>query len=184
MRTKLDSLLSDEEENTQDAASDTNIDNADCASSDEDVEDLVFRKAILPTRTGDFDKDFPPSPTVSKGGKNKSKKGDKAVNTSPQPTVSVIEKPTGIDNDRETLIEQDTSNTMNSISDKTEEVIQPNSEVLAPAPDFDLLGNIRASGVTSTKPKTTSAVYDKSESSKYTRFQYKVKSLLSIESRI
>ena len=173
-------LLSDEEEflNTQDAASDTNIDNADCASSDEDVEDLVFKKAILPTRTGDFDKDFPPSPTVSKGGKNKSKKGDKAVNTSPQPTVSVIEKPTDIDNYRETSIEQVTSNTMNSISDKTDEVIQPNSKVLAP--DFDLLGNIRASGVTSTKPKTTSAVNDKSESSKYTRFQYKVKSLLSI----
>ena len=53
MRTKLDLLFSDEEENVKDAATDTNIDDADCASSDEDVEDRVFRKAILPTRTGD-----------------------------------------------------------------------------------------------------------------------------------
>ena len=31
----------------------------DEADSDEDMADLVFRKAILPGRTGDFDKDFP-----------------------------------------------------------------------------------------------------------------------------
>ena len=31
----------------------------DEADSDEDMADLVFRKAILPGHTGDFDKDFP-----------------------------------------------------------------------------------------------------------------------------
>ena len=45
----------------------------DEADSDEDMADLVFRKAILPGRTGDFDKDFPPSPKVAKGGKGKLK---------------------------------------------------------------------------------------------------------------
>ena len=35
----------------------------DEADSDEDMADLVFRKAILPGRTGDFDTDFPPSPS-------------------------------------------------------------------------------------------------------------------------
>ena len=46
----------------------------DEADSNEDMADLVFRKAILPGRTGDFDKDFPPSPKVAKGGKGKLKK--------------------------------------------------------------------------------------------------------------
>ena len=46
----------------------------DEADSDEDMADLVFRKAILPGRTGDFDKDFPPSPKIPKGGKGKLKK--------------------------------------------------------------------------------------------------------------
>ena len=32
----------------------------DEAASDEDMADLVFRKAILPGCSGDFDKDFPP----------------------------------------------------------------------------------------------------------------------------
>ena len=41
----------------------------DEADSDEDIPDLVFRKAILPGHTGDFDTDFPPSPKVFKGGK-------------------------------------------------------------------------------------------------------------------
>ena len=31
----------------------------DEAASDEDMADLVFRKAILPGHTGDFDEDFP-----------------------------------------------------------------------------------------------------------------------------
>ena len=46
----------------------------DEADSDEDMADLVFRKSILPGCTGDFDKDFFPSPKVAKGGKAKLKK--------------------------------------------------------------------------------------------------------------
>ena len=41
--------------------------------------DLVFRKAILPGCTGDFDKDFPPSPKVAKGRKGKLKKSSEKV---------------------------------------------------------------------------------------------------------
>ena len=49
-----------------------NSNEGDYASSGEDIEDLVFRTAIQPGRTGDFDLDFPKSPKVSKG---KGKKG-------------------------------------------------------------------------------------------------------------
>ena len=39
----------------------------DMASSEEDIEDLVFQKNVLPDRTGVFDIDFPDSPKVGKG---------------------------------------------------------------------------------------------------------------------
>ena len=39
----------------------------DMASSEEDIEDLVFERNVLPDRTGVFDLDFPESPKVSKG---------------------------------------------------------------------------------------------------------------------
>ena len=39
----------------------------DMASSEEDIEDLVFQRNVLPDRTGVFDLDFPESPKVSKG---------------------------------------------------------------------------------------------------------------------
>ena len=51
----------------------------DEADSDEDVADLVFRKAILPGRTGDFDTDFLPSPKVPKGVKGGFKKSSAKV---------------------------------------------------------------------------------------------------------
>ena len=51
----------------------------DEADSDKDMADLVFRKAILGGRTGDFDKDLPPSPKVAKGGKGKLKKSSEKV---------------------------------------------------------------------------------------------------------
>ena len=49
---------------------------ADIAQSDDDIEDLVFQRSILPERTGVFDLDFPESPKQSKnkGGKGKVKK--------------------------------------------------------------------------------------------------------------
>ena len=157
MRTKLDSLFSDEEDNENDALIATNVDDADCASSDEDVEDLVFRKAVLPTKTGDFDLDFPPSPNVPKGGKNKSKKGDKAVNTSPQPTGSANCTPKRSAIEKDTLSHDDIANRANSISVTTENVAQPDNEVeTSIAPDLDLLGNIRASGVVPSQKESMS----------------------------
>ena len=61
----LESILNKESEGQEN----TLFSKEDQAGSDEDIPDLVFRKAILPGRTGDFDTDFPPSPKVSKGGK-------------------------------------------------------------------------------------------------------------------
>ena len=65
LRTALDSLqsiLNKESEGQEN----TLFSKEDEADSDEDISDLVFRKAILPGHTGDFDTDFPPSPKVSK----------------------------------------------------------------------------------------------------------------------
>ena len=39
----------------------------DIVGSEEDIEDVVFQRAILPDRTGNFDLDFPESPRISKG---------------------------------------------------------------------------------------------------------------------
>ena len=39
----------------------------DMASSEEDIEDLIFQRNVLPDRTGVFDIDFPEPPKVSKG---------------------------------------------------------------------------------------------------------------------
>ena len=61
----LQSILNKESEGQQNIL----FSKEDEADSDEDMADLVFRKAILPGHTGDFDTDFPPSPKVSKGGK-------------------------------------------------------------------------------------------------------------------
>ena len=39
----------------------------DIVGSEEDIEDVVFQRTILPERTGNFDLDFPKSPRISKG---------------------------------------------------------------------------------------------------------------------
>ena len=49
----------------------------DYVSSSKDVEDVVFQKVVQPTRTGNFDVDFPPSPKVSKGTCTKGKASKK-----------------------------------------------------------------------------------------------------------
>ena len=66
-RTKLDSLLSGDkpDSTTEDEGCALNAD--DYVSLSEVVEDVFFQKVVLPTRTGNFDVDFPPSPKVSKG---------------------------------------------------------------------------------------------------------------------
>ena len=72
----------------------------DEADSDEDMADLVFRKAILPGRTGDFDKDFPPSPKVAKGGKGKLKKSSEKV----WPNQCLYQKVMGIPSIRQKVL--------------------------------------------------------------------------------
>ena len=62
------------------------INEDDCVSSSEDIEDVVFQKTVLPIHTGNFDIDFPPSPKVPKGGKVKSKKHGGITQNSPQPS--------------------------------------------------------------------------------------------------
>ena len=64
------------------------INQDDCVSSSEDIEDVVFQKTVLPRCTGNFDIDFPPSPKVPKGGKVKSKKTGGITQNSPQPSKS------------------------------------------------------------------------------------------------
>ena len=148
IRTKLDSLLSDEDDNSKNEEDHMSIDSADCVSSEEDVEDIVFQKSILPTRTGNFDIDFPPSPTVPKGGKNKSKKGDKAVNNSPQIHVSSIESSRQNPVDVQSSPVNTNYKSVNKEQPNTEEPAETNTEINpVPDPDLDIYGNIRASGV-------------------------------------
>ena len=68
----------------------------DEADSDEDMVDLVFRKAILPGRTGDFDKDFPPSPKVAKGGKGQLKSLQRKSPRKTWPNQCLYQKVMGI----------------------------------------------------------------------------------------
>ena len=103
----------------------------DIAQSDEDIEDLVFQRNILPERTGVFDVDFPESPKQSKnkGGKGKVKKslplddGTKATSSKLTETVS------------------------GSISKCHDKV--PHSESEVTSDELDINGNIRPSGVSS-----------------------------------
>ena len=72
-KTALDDLTFSEPDKTKQQIL-PNCNEGDYASSSEDVEDIVFRTAIHPGRTGDFDLDFPESPRVSKGTGKKGKK--------------------------------------------------------------------------------------------------------------
>ena len=85
-RTKLDSLYSDEDKENNKPVSENIINEDDCVSSSEDIEDVVFQKTVLPTHTGNFDIGFPPSPKVPKGGKVKSNRNGGITQNSPQPS--------------------------------------------------------------------------------------------------
>ena len=65
-RTALDELSS-EVRKENDVQCPQGFSKEDMASSEEDIEDLVFQRNVLPDRTGVFDLDFPESPKVSKG---------------------------------------------------------------------------------------------------------------------
>ena len=71
-RNALDDLASEvRKEKLNEMPSGFNSD--DVIESEEDVEDLVFQRAVLPNRTGNFDIDFPDSPKQSKGRGKRSK---------------------------------------------------------------------------------------------------------------
>ena len=116
----------------------------DEADSDEDMADLVFRKAILPGHTGDFDKDFPPSPKVAKGGKGKLKKSSEKVSKEdfaqsmsvPQGDGNSINQREGPDvNDNECLVATESDSIYSSPGRLSE---------------LDIHGNIQPSGRMST----------------------------------
>ena len=105
----------------------------DIVGSEEDRENVVFQRAILPERTGNVDLDFPQSPRISKGKGKTSESAPK--NTSPKliPTVQISasekSRPNG-------------NASKGSPSTKKAQEQGPNN-------DLDVNGNIRPSGVAS-----------------------------------
>ena len=126
----LDDLLDLQTKNKVDEAP-LGFSREDIAQSDEDIEDLVFQRNILPERTGVFDLDFPESPKQSKnkGGKGKVKKS--------LPLDKVTEGTSS--NCPETVSE--------SISKCHDQA--PHSESECTPDELDINGNIRPSGVSS-----------------------------------
>ena len=118
----------------------------DEADSDEDMVDLVFRKAILPGRTGDFDKDFLPSPKVAKGGKGHLKKSSEKV--SKEDLAQSMSVPQGDGNS----IIQGKAPDINA----NECFVATESDSISSSPgrlsDLDIHGNIQPSDTLSTSP--------------------------------
>ena len=116
----------------------------DEADSDEDMADLVFRKAILPGRTGDFDKDFLPSPKVAKGGKGQFKKSLEKV--SKEDLAQTMSVPEGDGNS----ISKGKGIQINA----NECLVATESDSISSSPgrlsDLDIHGNIQQSGRMST----------------------------------
>ena len=129
-RTALDELVSLQRKNLLDEVP-TGFRNEDVAQSDEDIEDLIFQRSILPERTGVFDVDFPESPKISKnkGGKGKVKKSLILHNVT-KPTISK---------------EQDIVTATPSKS--TQKGASSESDLTSD--ELDINGNIRPSGVSS-----------------------------------
>ena len=156
-RTKLDSLYSDEDKENNKLVSEKIINEDDCVSSSEDIEDVVFQKTVLPTHTGNFDIDFPPSPKVSKGGKVKSKKNGGITQNSPQPSRS--SNNTDKENCDDVALDGNGKKVARSVTEEgKEQDIQNvgdlqegnngenNADTNDIADDFNLYGNIRPSG--------------------------------------
>ena len=106
---------------------------ADVIDSEEDVEDVVFQRAVLPNRTGDFELDFPDSPKQSKG-RGKRSKSKLSVGK----LTALSSGNTGSTEDF-ALNKQATASTSHVTDGKTAEA----------SGDFDINGNIRPSGVIS-----------------------------------
>lgn len=116
---------------------------ADVIESEEDVEDVVFQRAVLPNRTGNFDLDFPDSPKQSKGRGKKSKS-----KLSVGKLTALSSENTGSAEDFG--VNKETNGSTSNVSD---------GKIPAQSGEFDMNGNIRPSGVIS---KTTAAVYNDS----------------------
>ena len=129
-RTALDDLMSLQKKNKIDEVPE-GCSHQYIAESDEDLEDLVFQRNILPERTGVFDLDFPESPKQSKnkGGKGKVKKSLPLDNEEKDTRINLPE------NVSESLSKYDRKGTDSDGGDTSDEL--------------DSNGNIRPSGVAS-----------------------------------
>ena len=105
----------------------------DVIESEEDVEDLVFQRAVLPNRTGNFDIDFPDSPKQSKGRGKKSKS-----KLSVAKLTALSSENTG--NAEDFGLNKQTNGSTSHVSD---------GKTTTQSGDFDMNGNIRPSGVIS-----------------------------------
>ena len=133
-RTALDDLAS-EQRREKELECPAGFSKEDMASSEEDIEDLVFQKNVLPDRTGIFDLDFPTSPKVSKGrGKRshivKETEKKKINNRDGSDVSSVLDTSAG------------QCGPSISVQDNTEE---------NGCTDLDINGNIRPSGVSTSQ---------------------------------
>ena len=149
----MDSLYSDEDKENNKPVSENIINEDDCVSSSEDIEDVVFQKTVLPTHTGNFDIDFPPSPKVWKGGKVKSKKNGGIIQNSPQPSKSLNN--TDKENSDDVALDDNGKNVTKEGKEKDTQNVgdlqegnngEKNAETNDITDDFDLNGNIRPSG--------------------------------------
>ena len=105
----------------------------DVIESEEDVEDLVFQRAVLLNRTGNFDLDFPDSPKQSKGRGKKSKS-----KLSVGKLTALSSENTGSAEDFR--LKKQTNGSTSHVSD---------GKRTTQSGDFDMNGNIRPSGVIS-----------------------------------
>ena len=179
-RTKLDSLLSGDKPDSTTEDEGCTLNSEDYVSSSEDVEDVVFQKVVQPTRTGNFDVDFPPLPKVSKGTGTKGKRSKNPINistTQNSPSTSMSTSIVSEDNNsvaRESNIEEKNGvdvgvNTTKSIEDSTVEEREDDNRITEITSDvnevgetsndnqlseeLDPMGNIRPSGIISKKKK-------------------------------
>ena len=103
----------------------------DIVGSEEDIEDVVFQRAILPERTGNFDLDFPKSPRINKGKGKTSESAAKKTSPKLIPTVQ---------------ISASEKNRPNGNTSKGRPSTK-NAQEQGPNNNLDINGNIRPSGV-------------------------------------
>ena len=139
-RTALDELdeldeLASEVRKQNDVQCPQGFSKEDMASSEEDIEDLVFQRNVLPDRTGVFDLDFPELPKVSKGrGKRSNIPNSSKLPTEIQREVAAISSG----------LNQSTEVGHSSKDNPTEDEENESN-------DLDIHGNIMPSGVSTSQ---------------------------------